>query len=101
MCEDINLVSSFAESDVDKLETRVRVKIGGNTINYPYPQPDACKSLSNGECPLEKGDEATYNLRMPISKGYPSVNLNIEFALVDEKNKIQVCFKLDCKVVSK
>jgi len=73
----------------------------GTAINYPYPEKNACNSLVNGKCPLEEDSKATYNLQMPISEAYPSVNLNIEFALVDENKNVQVCFNLDVEVTDK
>lgn len=73
----------------------------GATIPYPYPEQDACKSLINGECPLKKDAEVTYNLEMPISKTYPTVTINIEFSLVDENKNVQVCFNVDVKVTNK
>lgn len=88
-----------ANADATTLKPRVRATVEGTTINYPYPEKDACKSLTNGECPLSEGDEATYNLKMSISKLYPKVKPNIEFALVDEKDNVQVCFSVDCEVV--
>ncbi|XP_014474801.1 PREDICTED: estradiol 17-beta-dehydrogenase 2 [Dinoponera quadriceps] len=91
-----------ARNDVEKLKTRVMVTLAGITTEYPYPEPDACKSLSKGECPLEKDEEVTYNLNMHISEFYPPVKLNVEFALLDEETEeVQVCFKLDGKVTDK
>lgn len=92
-------LSFFAESDAETLKTKVMVKIAGATIEYPFPKPDACKSLSKGKCPLKKGDQLTYKLNMPISSGYPSVKMNIQFSLMDENNVSHVCFTMDCKVV--
>lgn len=90
-----------ANADADSLKPRVRVTLMGSTIDYPYPEQDACKSLINGECPLKKNAEATYNLEMPIAKSLPSINLNIEFALLDENKNVQVCFSVDAKVTNK
>lgn len=90
-----------SNADAKSLKPRVRVTFWGSTINYPYPEQDACKSLTNGECPLSEGDEATYNLKMPISKVYPAIALTIEFGLVDENNNVQVCFKIQGKVTDK
>lgn len=95
------MVSFLVESDADMLETKVLVKVAGTTIEYPYPQPNACKSLLKGKCPFKKGDQLTYNLKMPISSGYPLVKLSIQFYLLDEKKQTHVCFKLDCKVTNK
>ncbi|XP_029163528.1 NPC intracellular cholesterol transporter 2-like [Nylanderia fulva] len=90
-----------AVNDVKELKPSVIVTLLGNKITYPYPEKDACKSLVSGECPLKKGAKATYNLEMPIDKSLPSVSLNIEFALVDDKKEVQVCFSVDAKVTTK
>ncbi|KAI4498898.1 hypothetical protein M0802_006073 [Mischocyttarus mexicanus] len=87
-------------SNTANLKPRVRVTVFGVTSDYDYPHPDACKDLVNGECPLEKGEEVTYSLSMPILKIYPAIRLDIEFALVDDNKKSQVCFKIDGKVVA-
>ncbi|XP_032664947.1 NPC intracellular cholesterol transporter 2 [Odontomachus brunneus] len=89
-----------AKSDANTLETKVMVKVAGVIMEYPYPQPNACKSLSKGKCPFKKGDQLRYNLKMPISSSYPLVKLNIQFSLFDEKKQVHVCFKLDCKVTN-
>ncbi|KAL6264146.1 hypothetical protein P5V15_004225 [Pogonomyrmex californicus] len=89
-----------ANANMESLKPDVKVIMMGITIDYPYPEQDACKSLTNG-CPLNKGDKATYNLNMPISPAYPSVTLTIQFGLVDENKNVQVCFKMDGKVVNK
>lgn len=73
----------------------VRVIVGGVALPYPYPEPDACKSLTNGACPLKKGDKPTYNLKMPISDDYPALGQTIKFALKDENEHTHVCFQLE------
>ncbi|KYQ51537.1 Epididymal secretory protein E1 [Trachymyrmex zeteki] len=90
-----------AIANTEKLTTRVRVTIMGITIIYPYPYSNACESLTNSKCPLNKGDDVTYNLVMPISKNYPSVELTIEFSLFDQNGTPQVCFLLDGQVKDK
>ncbi|XP_015179260.1 PREDICTED: protein NPC2 homolog [Polistes dominula] len=87
-------------SNTANLKPRVRVTVLGVTTDYNYPYPNACKDLVNGECPLEKGEEVTYSLSMPILKVYPILKLDIEFALVDDRNEAQVCFKINGKVVA-
>ncbi|XP_012228935.1 NPC intracellular cholesterol transporter 2 [Linepithema humile] len=89
-----------AINDAKALTPRVRVTLGGVTIPYRYPEQDACKSLVKGDCPLEKDEQATYGLNMPIEKSYPPVALKIEFALLDENEKVHVCFSINGKVTS-
>ncbi|XP_012533990.1 NPC intracellular cholesterol transporter 2 [Monomorium pharaonis] len=99
---DLNAQWDFvANADAESLKPRVKVTFAGITIEYPYPEQDACKSLTNGECPLSEGDEATYNLKMPISELYPSLSMTIEFGLIDENDNAQVCFLVDGQVTDK
>lgn len=73
----------------------------GETISYPFPQKNACDTLKNSNCPLESGEDVTYQLSMPVLKYYPKVQLIIEFAFLDDKDKVVVCFALSAKVVDK
>ncbi|XP_072767760.1 NPC intracellular cholesterol transporter 2 [Anoplolepis gracilipes] len=91
----------LANADAKALEPRVEVSIGGISISYPFPEKDACKSLTNGKCPLKKDTKATYNLNMPINKNYPSVSPTIQFTLIDDNQNVQVCFSLECVVTDK
>ncbi|XP_063982037.1 NPC intracellular cholesterol transporter 2-like [Diachasmimorpha longicaudata] len=91
---DFNVVA-----DTDDLHPKVLVKVAGFTIDYPLPEQDACKSLTNGECPLEKGELVSYGLKMPILKMYPSTKLHLTFSLVDQHKNTQVCFEVDAAVI--
>ncbi|KAJ8674773.1 hypothetical protein QAD02_010559 [Eretmocerus hayati] len=82
-----------------KLKPRVRAEVAGVVVNYPFPQEDACTSLASGKCPLNTGDQATYELSMPILKIYPKISLTIEFAFLNDGDQVVVCFKLPAKVV--
>jgi Niemann-Pick C2 protein len=83
------------------LKPRVRATVMGATVNYPFPQKDACATLTNAKCPLDANEDATYELTMPILKNYPKISLVIEFAFLDDNDKVVVCFKLPAKVADK
>jgi len=59
---------------VERLEAKVRATAWNGTINYPLPEPDACKTLVDSACPLEKGDLATYELNLRLIPILPSVS---------------------------
>lgn len=75
------------------------VTVLGLTIDYPLPDQDVCANLIFGGCPLSEGDEATYQLIMPILTEYPLVSMSIEFSVLDESNQPLVCFEVDGQVV--
>ncbi|XP_026674888.1 NPC intracellular cholesterol transporter 2 homolog a-like [Ceratina calcarata] len=81
------------------LKPEVHVTLGAITTPYPLPQQDACKDLTKGSCPLQKGQSATYHMKMPVEKAYPKVDLTIQLALVDQNKNVQACFKIPAKVV--
>ncbi|OAD60365.1 Protein NPC2 like protein [Eufriesea mexicana] len=94
-----------ANIDFDVLENSkslrpvVDIELGNVHMDYPFPEQNACKNLATGQCPLEKGEPVSYYLKMPIEKSYPRISLTIQFSLVDEHNKSQVCIRIPAKVV--
>ncbi|XP_067007832.1 NPC intracellular cholesterol transporter 2 [Anabrus simplex] len=85
---------------VSKLTPQVKATSAGITIDYPLPQQDGCKSLTNSECPLAAGEEVTYRLEMPILEAYPLVTVDIQFTLVDQDKKAVECFQITGQVVN-
>ncbi|XP_016840330.1 ecdysteroid-regulated 16 kDa protein-like [Nasonia vitripennis] len=87
--------------DTNVLTPRVRATVLGETVSYPFPQKNACSTLKNSKCPLEAGEDVTYQLSMPVLKHYPKIPLTIEFAFLDDKENVVVCFALPAKVADK
>jgi Niemann-Pick C2 protein len=69
-----NRFSSVAGKNIKSLNVQVKATVLGITVNYPLPEPDACKSLVDSACPLEAGDLATYKLDLPITPVIPTVS---------------------------
>lgn len=87
--------------DTTALKPRVRATVMGLTIDYPFPQDNACETLKSVSCPLKAGQTVTYMLNMPILKKYPKTPLVVEFGFLDDNDKVVVCYKLPAKVVDK
>ena len=45
---------------------------------YDCPEENACKSIKDGECPLEADKTYTYEIGMEISDSYPAVLCTIK-----------------------
>ncbi|KOX77076.1 Epididymal secretory protein E1 [Melipona quadrifasciata] len=88
-----------AVSNARTLRPVVDVQLGSIHIPHLLPEQNACKNLVSGQCPLEKGESATYLLKMPVKKSYQKASLIIQLSLVDENNKTQVCFKIPANIV--
>ncbi|XP_076235158.1 NPC intracellular cholesterol transporter 2 [Calliopsis andreniformis] len=81
------------------LKPDVNIQLGDMHIKYPLPQQNACLGLTNARCPLDKGEQVTYKLKMPVEKFYPKVSMVIDFALVDDQGQVQMCVKIPAKVI--
>lgn len=66
--------TSVTAKNVARLEAKVRATAFGETVNYPLPEPDACKTLIDSACPLESGDLATYELNFHLTPIIPAVS---------------------------
>jgi hypothetical protein len=66
--------TSVTAKFVERLDAKVRATAWNGTINYPLPEPDACKTLIDSACPLESGDLATYKLSLRLIPILPSVS---------------------------
>ncbi|XP_003488795.1 NPC intracellular cholesterol transporter 2 [Bombus impatiens] len=93
-----NVIFDVVEN-TNSLKPVVDVQLGSGHIPYVLPEQNACNGLVSGQCPLQKGQSATYHLKMPVEKSYPRISLTIQLSLVDGQNKPQVCFKIPAKVV--
>jgi Niemann-Pick C2 protein len=69
-----DMFSSVAEKNVKNLNVKVKATVLGLTVDYPLPEPNACNSLIDSACPLEAGDLATYELKLPITAIIPTVS---------------------------
>jgi len=66
--------TSVTATFVEILTAKVRATALNITIDYPLPEPDACKTLINSACPLESGDTATYVLALHLIDFLPPVS---------------------------
>lgn len=59
------------------MKVKVSAKVGIVSVPFPLKDPEVCKGLIDGECPLIQGDVATYQLLVPVKKVYPKVSYEI------------------------
>ncbi|PNF29458.1 hypothetical protein B7P43_G04564 [Cryptotermes secundus] len=94
-------VDFVAEKSVESLNVKVKATVLGITVDYPLPQPDACKSLIDSACPLEAGDIATYTLDLPITPVIPTVPFSVDASLINgDSEEVVSCFGIDGEVVA-
>ncbi|KAK9498023.1 hypothetical protein O3M35_003909 [Rhynocoris fuscipes] len=86
-----------AHRDIIELKPQVKAKAMGIETDYPISRTDACLDIINGECPLDKGEEVTYRLQMPILSTFPKVSFQVEFSLISPDENV-VCLKINGEV---
>ena len=62
------------------LECSIYGIIFGLEVPFPggCPVVDACSALSQGDCPVEAGEEIVYDLSITIESIYPSVSISVD-----------------------
>lgn len=88
-------------SNAGTLRPEITAYAFGVRAVYDLP-PDrqiGCNWIRGTMCPLDQGEFATYELRMPVVPEYPLTTLDIEVRLFDQANVIQFCIIIESEVV--
>ncbi|ALC46468.1 Npc2c [Drosophila busckii] len=86
-----------------KLNARVQLTSLGMNIPYELEaqRSNVCANLMYGAyCPLDAGEDATYQLMLPVANNQPEVPTRLELTLYDAERADQVvaCFLADMRV---
>ncbi|XP_001357986.2 uncharacterized protein Npc2c [Drosophila pseudoobscura] len=86
-----------------KLSAEVRLTSLGVTIPYDLDasRGNVCQNLLHGAyCPLDAGEDVTYELLLPVNTNQPEVPTRLEVRLLDVENDNQVvsCFLTDARI---
>jgi len=100
-------VDFLSPTFVERLTAKVRATALNVTIDYPLPEPDACKTLINSACPLESGDTATYVLALHLIDFLPPGPVIVELRVInpdgvgpDGGEDILFCLRIQFEVIS-
>lgn len=86
-----------------KLSAEVRLTSLGVTIPYDLEasRGNVCTNLLHGAyCPLDAGEDVTYELLLPVGTSQPEVPTRLEIRLLDSEqdNEVVACFLADTRV---
>ncbi|KAH8243868.1 hypothetical protein KR032_010830 [Drosophila birchii] len=98
---DIQFVAT--RNTMQRLSAEVHLTSLGVTIPYDLDvsRGNVCNNLLHGAyCPLDAGEDVTYELLLPITSNQPEVPTRLEVRLLDTENENQVvsCFLADTRV---
>ncbi|EDW55404.1 uncharacterized protein LOC6621198 [Drosophila sechellia] len=98
---DIQFVAT--RNTMKKLSAEVHLTSLGVTIPYDLEasRGNVCSNLLHGAyCPLDAGEDVTYQLLLPVTANQPEVPTRLEIRLLDSDNENQVvsCFLADTRV---
>ncbi|XP_045612982.1 NPC intracellular cholesterol transporter 2 homolog a [Procambarus clarkii] len=98
--EDIKVEIDFVNVKASStLTTKVIGNIAGIDIPWAGVVPDACTSLTTGDCPLEENESVYYTADAPVLQEYPAVSVIVKWRLVDDNDETTVCFIVPAEVV--
>lgn len=99
--QNLNHELSPTASSASELRPEITAFAFGVRAVYELPEDRqiGCNWLSGTFCPLDRGEFATYTLRMPIIDEYPLTTLDIEVRLFDQNNNIQFCTIIESETV--
>jgi ML domain len=94
-------ISFVATSDAVSLEPEITAYAFGIRAVYELPadRQIGCNWIEGTNCPLDRGEFATYNLFMPVIEEYPLTKLDIEVRMYDQNRNIQFCTVIESEVV--
>ncbi|KFM63621.1 Protein NPC2-like protein, partial [Stegodyphus mimosarum] len=70
-------------TNTENVKTVVHGIIGGVSMPFPLPNPDAC-DYGNLDCPLENGKSYTYLKEFQVRNNYPLVQADVKYELQDD-----------------
>lgn len=85
-----------AKGETKSLKAVVHGVIGGVPIPFPVPQSDACKS--GVTCPVQSGENYTYNNKFNVRNSYPPVAVTVKYELKDDNQSDMACVEIPCKI---
>ncbi|KAH8236597.1 hypothetical protein KR026_006489 [Drosophila bipectinata] len=98
---DIQFVAT--RNTMQKLSAEVHLTSLGVTIPYDLEasRGNVCTNLLHGAyCPLDAGEDVTYELLLPVGTSQPEVPTRLEVRLLDSEkdNEVVACFLADTRV---
>ncbi|XP_063705969.1 NPC intracellular cholesterol transporter 2-like [Culicoides brevitarsis] len=99
---DVDFLVTFNSEVVSQsLKPKVLAHVQGLDVPYPLPPEfaDACKHLTEGECPLLSNTNAKYQISFPVKKEFPAVRVTVEYSLLNEKDEVVTCFQVPIQTV--
>jgi len=70
-----------ANSATSSLTCKLSGMLGGIELPFNGCPPNACESLSGGDCPTEEGEVIVYELDFEILKLYPTIDITAKWKL--------------------
>lgn len=98
---DVFSLSFSTAHDTESLLPEITAYAFGVRAVYDLP-PDrqiGCDWIHGTRCPLSQGEDATYEIHMPIVEAYPLTTLDIEIRLFNSAGQIQFCLLVEAEVV--
>ena len=84
------------------LEAFVIARLIGINVGYELPEEskNGCQFITNGKCPVTKGQEIKYSMGVPVEAPKTGVVVSLELRLLaDNKKDMAVCFIATARIL--
>nr|WOA03676.1 NPC intracellular cholesterol transporter 2-like protein [Pardosa astrigera] len=85
-------------TDSENVKAHVYGIVGGVTMPYPLPNPNACET-EDIECPIENGKVYDFENTFDVRTSYPAMRLDVKWELKDDNNENIVCGIIPVQIV--
>ncbi|KAF2895507.1 hypothetical protein ILUMI_10670 [Ignelater luminosus] len=85
------------KENVEKVKAVVHGVVLDVPVPFNLPNSDGCVD-SGLKCPLQAGQDYTYETSLPVLKKYPRVTVDVKWELQNENDKDIVCIMIPSKI---
>ncbi|CAG4932011.1 unnamed protein product [Colias eurytheme] len=95
-------MSFNAPRNINSMRTLATAFLGNVGVPYPLGNNEVtCNFITNTRCPLNRGQQVHYTLRMFIERSFPvGTSTTVEFRIVDQQNQPVVCVRVPIRITA-
>ncbi|XP_038216069.1 uncharacterized protein LOC119835387 [Zerene cesonia] len=91
-----------APRNINSMRTLATAFLGNVAVPYPLGNNEVtCNFITNTRCPVNRGQQIRYTLRMFIERSFPvGTSTTVEFRIVDQQNSAVVCVRVPIRITA-
>jgi len=91
-------VTMEAKATTTSLTCKIVGKLPQVELPFNGCPVNACENLSTGDCPVKVKEMLVYEIKLPITKFYPTIEITGKWMLKDDAGENFLCFEIPIKI---